>query len=152
MAKGIENEIMRIAEPVAQEMGYYLVDVEYKKEGSERFLRLYIDKDGGVGINDCEAYSRAVEVKIYEADPIEENYCLEVSSPGADRVLKTERDFNYYIGRDVEVKLYSSINGKKEFSGKLSGYKDSTALIEADGEIIKIPVKSAVYIRLEFKM
>lgn len=151
MAKGIENEIMKIAEPLAEYMGYYLVAVEYKKEGNDRFLRLFIDKEGGVGINDCEDFSRAVEVKIDEADPIEENYCLEVSSPGADRVLKTEREFKYYNGREVEVKLYSAIDSKKEFEGVLSGYTDGTALVDTGGKTLEIPVKQAVYIRLAFK-
>lgn len=150
MAK-IENEILKIAEPVAESMGYYIVAVEFKKEAGERYLRFFIDKDGGVGINDCEAFSRAVEVKIDDADPIEENYCLEVSSPGADRVLKTDREFMYYIGREVEVKLYSAVDGMKEFEGVLVGYKDSTATVETGGKKFEIPVKQAVYIRLLFK-
>ncbi len=151
MAKGIENEIMKIAEPVAESMGYYIVAVEYKKEAGDRFLRFFIDKEGGVGINDCEAFSRAVEIKIDEADPIEENYCLEVSSPGADRVLKTAREFEYYKGRDVEVKLYSAIDSMKEFEGVLSDYKDNTAFVSVGGNLVEIPVKQAVYIRLAFK-
>lgn len=150
MAK-IENEILKIAEPVAQEMGCYVVAVEFKKENGDRYLRLFIDKDGGVGINDCEAFSRAVEVKIDEADPIEENYCLEVSSPGADRVLKTQREFMYYIGREVEVKLYSAIDGMKEFEGVLADYGDDVATVDVSGKSVKIPTKQAVYIRLLFK-
>lgn len=150
MAK-IENEVLKIAEPVAESMGYYIVAVEFKKESGDRYLRFFIDKDGGVGINDCEAFSRAVEVKLDEADPIEENYCLEVSSPGADRILKTDREFMYYIGREVEVKLYSAVDGMKEFEGVLADYKDNTATVAIGEKSMEIPVKQAVYIRLLFK-
>lgn len=151
MGNAVENKVMEIAAPLAEEMGYYLVAAEYKKEAGDRFLRLYIDKTGGVGIDDCERFSRAVEVKIDEADPIAENYCLEVSSPGADRTLKTAREFEYYTGREVEVKLYSAIDSKKEFEGTLSGFGGGTAFVETDGKTLEIPVKQAVYIRLAFK-
>ena len=151
MAKAIEIKVMEMAEPVAQRFGFYIVDVEYKKEGNDRFLRFFIDKEGGVGINDCEMFSRAVEEKLDAEDPIDEAYCLEVSSPGADRILKTEREFLYYIGREVDVKLYSAVDSKKEFTGILKGYSDGAAYIETDGKEIGIPVKQAVYIRLSFR-
>lgn len=96
-------------------------------------------------------FSKAVEELLDAEDFIEENYTLEVSSPGADRKLTKEREFLYYIGREVDVKLYKAENGVKEFTGVLKDYKDKTAFVELDGEAKEIPVKQAVYIRLSFK-
>ena len=152
MANAIEKAVLELTEELAEKQGVYVVDVSYKKENGERFLRLFLDKPGGVGIDDCEAFSRAAETLLDEKDLIPEAYLLEVSSPGVDRKLRTEREFLWYLGREVEVKLYRAEDGKKEFSGILSEYQDETAWIESEGETIKVPVKEAVYIRLYFKM
>ncbi len=151
MAGNIEKTVFEAGDRVAEAEGVYLVDAALEKEDGEKFLRLYIDKPGGVGIDDCERFSRAFESVFDELDAIPDAYCLEVSSPGVDRVLKTEREFLYYIGREVEVKLYSAVEGKKEFSGELTGYSDGTAVIDADGKKFEIPVSKAVYIRLLFR-
>ncbi len=152
MANAIEKAVLELTEELAEKQGVYVVDVSYKKENGERFLRFFLDKPGGVGIDDCEAFSRAAETLLDEKDLIPEAYLLEVSSPGVDRKLRTEREFLWYLGREVEVKLYRAADGKKEFSGILSEYQDETAWIESEGKTIKVPVKEAVYIRLYFKM
>lgn len=146
MANKIETLALELSEAVAQEQGVYVVDVSYKGG----ILCFYIDKEGGVGIDECEAFSRAVEAVLDEKDPIESEYSLEVSSPGVDRKLVKEREFLYYIGRDVDVKLYAAEDGVKEYEGVLKGFADNTAEIEVNGEIRKVPVKNAVYIKLHF--
>ncbi len=151
MANKTEATAIEIGEDIAKEMGLYIVDVSYKKEGPTYSLCYYVDKEGGVGIDDCEAFSRAIETVLDEKDPIEENYTLEVSSPGVDRKLTKEREFMYYIGREVDVKLYSAPDGKKEFSGILEEFCDKVAYINADGKRISVPQKDAAYIKLSFK-
>ena len=151
MANKTEELVYELGDKLAEELEFYLVHAEYKKENGEYYLRLYIDKDGGVGIDDCEVYSRAISDKLDELDPIKEAYVLEVSSPGADRKLTTEREFNHYIGREVDVKLYAARNGQKEISGILSGYENDVAKIEVDGDVVEIARKDAVYIRLSFR-
>lgn len=151
MAKSIKETVFEIGDAVADELSMFLVDASLDKENGEKFLRLYIDKEGGVSIDDCEKFSRAFEAKFDEVDPIGDAYCLEVNSPGVDRVLKTEREFSHYIGRDVDVKLYSAIDGKKEFSGKLTGYENDIANIETGDSVLEIPVSKAVYIKLMFR-
>lgn len=146
MANKIEDKALELAEKTADEMGVYIVDVSY----SNGILCYYIDKEGGIGIDECETFSRAVEVVLDEADIIDKEYSLEVSSPGVDRKLKKEREFLYYTGREVEVKLYAARNGIKEFDGVLKDYHDKTAVVEVDGENMEIPVKEAVYVRLKF--
>lgn len=146
MANKIEEAALSLAEKTAEEQSVYIVDVSY----GNGVLCYYIDKEGGVGIDECEAFSRAVEAALDEADIIDKEYSLEVSSPGVDRKLKKEREFLYYIGREVEVKLYAAREGKKEFEGILKGYRDKTAIVEINGKDEEIPVKEAVYIRLKF--
>lgn len=151
MANKTEIKALEIGEKIAQRQKVYIVDVTYKKADDAYSLCYYIDKEGGVGIDECENFSREVEELLDAEDFIENNYTLEVSSPGADRKLTKEREFLYYIGREVDVKLYKAENGIKEFTGTLKDYKDGTAFIELDGNIMEIPAKQAVYIRLSFK-
>lgn len=153
MANATEIRALEIGEKIAGEQGVYLVDVTYKKSEEGYSLCFYIDKEGGVGIDRCEAFSAAVGDILDREDFIDNNYMLEVSSPGADRTLTKEREFLYYRGREVDVKLYKATDGGlKEFTGVLRDFSDGAADVEANGEIIKIPVKQAVYIRLSFKM
>ena len=146
-----EQKSHELGEQIAQKQNVYIVDVTYKKADDTYSLCYYIDKEGGIGIDECELFSKAVEELLDAEDFIEENYTLEVSSPGADRKLTKEREFLYYIGREVDVKLYKAENGIKEFTGVLKDYKDKTAFVELDGKVKEIPVKQAVYIRLSFK-
>ncbi len=152
MTKDIEISALSLSEGIAGDMGVYVVDVSYaKNEDGDYTLCYAIDKDGGVGIDDCEAFSRAVEAELDKSDIISDKYVLEVTSPGVDRKLVTEREFNYYIGREVDVKLYAAIDGKKEFSGILKAYNNGTAVICSDGTDIETDTKQAVYIKLAFR-
>ncbi len=150
MANKTEAIAIELAQSIADEMGLYIVDVSYKKEGGAYSLCYYIDKEGGVGIDDCESFSRAVEVILDENDPIEENYTLEVSSPGVDRKLTKEREFLYYKGREVDVKLFKATDGRKEFSGVLKDFSEKTAYIDCQGESVAVSQKDAAYIKLSF--
>lgn len=152
MASSIENKVFEIADKVADSLNFSVVDAEFKKEGKDRILRIYIDSEGGAGLDECEKFSRAFDEAFDKLDIIKEAYILEVSSPGVDRVLKTEREFKHYIGRKVEVKLYKAIEGLKEFDGILTGYEDNTATVTAEDKEIKFPVAQAVYIKLYFRM
>lgn len=151
MANKIEKLSLEIGEHIGEKTGVYVVDVSYRKSDGKNILCFYIDKEGGVGIDDCEVFSRAVETELDVCDPIDGEYSLEVSSPGADRRLKNEREFLYYIGREVDVKLYKASDGKKEFSGKLIGYENESAVIETDGEKTIVSIREAAYIRLHFE-
>lgn len=152
MASAIEKKVFEVGDRIAEKLNLSVVDAEYKKEGNTRVLRIYIDCESGAGLDECEKFSRAFDEEFDALDIITEAYTLEISSPGVDRVLKTEREFTHYIGREVEVKLYKAINGKKEFSGFLKAYSDNTATITCNNEDILVPQKEAVYIRLYFKM
>ncbi|MEG2634862.1 MAG: ribosome maturation factor RimP [Oscillospiraceae bacterium] len=145
MAKKVNtaDAVHEIALPVASEMGLTLWDVQFAKEGPSWFLRLIIDKDGGVDIDDCEKFSRAVDPLIDELDPTELEYYFEVSSPGLGRFLKTDEHLEAYIGRDVTVKLYKpDKNGIKEESGVLESF-------DADSITIANPKQKVHFIRSE---
>ncbi len=120
--------------PIAQSYGVDIYDVEYVKEGSEYYLRAYIDKTEGVNINDCENVSRALSDALDKADFIPEAYILEVSSPGLGRTLKKDRHFEKCMGQDVEVKLFKAMDGSKEFEGALKGFDSESITIEAEGK------------------
>jgi ribosome maturation factor RimP len=124
-----------IADRVALELGYFVWDIDYVKEGTEWFLRIDMDKDGGVDIEDCEKFSRAIDPLLDEADPISEAYVLEVSTPGIERTLKTPEHIDACEGWDAEVKLYAPKNGCKAFRGVLCGYDDNGSIvIDMNGE------------------
>ena len=121
-----------VAAPLAADQGCSLWDVEYVKEAGTWILRVYIDKEGGVSINDCEAVSRPLSDKLDELDPIEGSYTLEVSSAGADRALKKPEHFAAFLGSQVEVRLYRARDGKKEFVGALEKYENGDVYLEGD--------------------
>ena len=129
MAK-VTDTVDALARPIVEEQGCSLWDVEYVKEAGVWYLRLYIDKPGGVSINDCEAVSRPVSDLLDEADPIEGSYTFEVSSAGADRTLKKPEHFAAFLGSEVEVKLYRAREGRKEWVGILRSYEAGTVTIE----------------------
>lgn len=151
MANKTELIALEIGDAVGEALGIEVVDAQFKKEEGRQYLRIFIDKTGGVGIDDCEQFSRAFEAEIDKSDPIEKEYILEVSSPGVDRKLKTEREFMHYIGAEVDVKLYKAQNGRKELSGILRSYENDMAVIEAGGEPIEINIRDAAYIKLHFE-
>ena len=136
------------AKPVVEELGCSLWDVEYVREGSERFLRLYIDKDGGVDIEDCEKIHRAVDPLLDEHDPIAESYHFEVCSAGLERVLKRPGDFARFMDSAVLVKLYRPRNGLKEIPGILRGYEEGKVTLEAGKETITFEKSEVALVRL----
>ncbi len=135
----------QLAAPIVEEQGCTLWDVEYVKEAGTWYLRVFIDKEGGVSINDCEAVSRPLSDKLDEVDPIEGSYVLEVGSAGADRVLKKPEHFAAFIGSVVEVRLYRNRDGKKEFVGVLEQYENGDVQLE-DG--LRFEKKDVAQVRL----
>lgn len=150
MAKSnTEKKVLPLLEPIVAERGLELVDLEFVKEGANWYLRVYIDKEGGVSIDDCEAVSRALEAKLDEKDPIEQAYVLEVSSPGIDRPLKKDADFIRFQGEIIDVKLYKAVDGQKQFQGKLLGFNDGViSLEEEDGTVREFVQKDTADVRL----
>lgn len=130
----IEEKVYPMALAEARTLGYEIYDLEFKKEGPDWYLRIFIDKDKGIGVDDCERFSRAFSEVLDREDPISENYILEVSSPGLFRKLSREEHFKKYIGQPVEVKLYKSRNGSRIFTGVLKEYQDGTVIIESETE------------------
>ena len=146
--KEIEELTQQLLEPIIEERNYELVDVEYVKEAGNYYLRIYLDKDGGFTIDDCEYVSRALEAKLDEKDPIEEPYILEVSSPGLDRPLKKENDYRRSVGKLVEIKLYKQIDKKKDFVGILVKYNEDTVTVDIEEQEITFQKKDIALIRL----
>ena len=144
----ITDQVTEFAKPVVESFGCKLWDVEYVREGSERYLRIYIDKDGGVDIDDCEKIHRAIDPILDEKDPITESYHFEVSSAGLERALKRPGDFEQFMGSAVLVKLYRPRNGLKEISGFLRGYEDGKITVEAGKETITFQKSEVALVRL----
>ena len=140
--------VEKLAKPVVEENGCSLWDVEYVREGSEYFLRLYLDKEGGVDINDCEAISRAVDPILDDKDPIQGSYHFEVCSAGLERALKRPSDFARFLGSPVTVKLYRPRNGLKEIPCVLTGYEDGKVTVEAGKETITFEKSEVALVRL----
>lgn len=148
----VPEAVHKLAVPITDRLGYELVEVEFVKEGTGWYLRIFIDKPGGVSIDDCQTVSEELSALLDESAPIERAYFLEVSSPGIDRPLKTERDFEKYKGGDVELKLFTPINGSKEFEGKLEGLDNGMILI-SDGKnsVMKFEKSNVAIIRRAIK-
>lgn len=149
MKKSVAETVTEIVTPYAQQLGLEVYDVEYLKEGSDWFLRIYIDKqDGAISSDDCEAMSRLIDPVIDENDPISNSYYLEVSSVGLDRPLKSEKDFNRFMGKKIDVRLYKAIDGIKEFFGTLCSYDNGDFTVQLqDGQKMTVNIKSASLIR-----
>ena len=130
-----EAKTEEILLPIAEENGVEIYDVEYVKEGSDWYLRAYIDKEGGITVNDCEVVSRAFSEKLDEEDFIDTAYIMEVSSPGLGRPLKKEKDYERNMGKELEIRTYRAIDREKEFYGTLKAYDtDSVTIENEDGE------------------
>ena len=130
----ITDNVYELAKPVVEQAGCSLWDVEYVREAGSWYLRVFIDKEGGVSINDCENISRTLDPILDEADPIPDSYVFEVGSAGAERELKRPGDFQQFMGSEVEVRLYQPLNGSKAFVGTLSGYDNGDVSILAGKE------------------
>lgn len=156
MAKGKIKEIVSdILTPFLAENGLELYNVEFIKESKDWFLRVYIDKaweveEAYIGIDDCELVSRYLSSRMDELDPIEQNYYLEVSSPGMDRALIHDRDYIKYKGRQVEISLYQNIDGRKHYEGALVGMEDGAiVIIDAENKTIKLPSEAVAKTKLK---
>lgn len=152
MKKSIEATIEEIVSPIVDSKGFEIVDIEYVKEAGEYYLRVFLDKEGGISLNDCEAVSRELSEILDVKDPIKDNYFLEVSSPGLDRPLKKDKDFIRYQGRDVEIKLYKPLNGSKQFEGELVGLtEDKNIKLIIDEKEVEFNKKEVALVRLAIK-
>ena len=146
-----EQKTEEILLPIVEEYGFELVDVEYVKEGGTWYLRTYIDKEGGISIDDCEKVSRRLSDILDEKDYIDDTYIMEVSSPGLGRPLKKEKDFTRSLGKEVDIRTYRMIDKQKEFTGILKDYDKDTVTIELENETLKTFEKGDIaLIRLAF--
>lgn len=144
----ITEQVAHLAQPVVEAQGCTLWDTEYVREGPDYFLRIYIDKDGGVDISDCEAISRAMDPILDEADPIQGSYHFEVCSAGLERVLKRPEDFQKFLGSPVTVKLYRPRNGLKELPSVLRGNDGGSVTVEMGKETIVLEKSQVAQVRL----
>jgi len=147
--KRVVDTVEEILNPYIANSGIELVDIEFVKEGQHRYLRIYIDKDGGVTLDDCQEVSEYLSEKLDELDPIKESYFLEVSSPGVERVLKRDKDFEKFAGNLVEVKLFHPLDGNKILDGKLIGLKDNMIVIDRGTKgLVSIPRDKVSHVKL----
>ena len=144
----LTDQVAKAAAPIAAQCGCTIWDVEYIKEASAFFLRLYIDHPDGITIDQCEFVSRAMSEWLDETDPISDSYTLEVSSPGADRVLKRPSDFALFQGSEVSIRLYQPKDGKKEWIGTLTGYHDGAVLISTENRPLRFEKNEIAQVRL----
>lgn len=153
MAKKGGNTVQAVTEivkPIIEQLGLELWDVRFVKEGAEYYLRIFIDSENGITIEDCEKVSRAVDLPLDEADPISQSYCLEVCSPGIERELKKDEHFQAFLQSPVMVKMIRPIDGLgKEFSGVLEDSDKDSVKINVDGEIVTVSKKDTVWIKLD---
>jgi ribosome maturation factor RimP len=147
--KKIEEIVRELTLPITDNYQFEIVDIEFKKEGPNWYLRLFVDKPEGINLEDCQLISDSLSEILDEVDPIEQSYILEVSSPGLDRPLKTPEDYEKYKGHKVEIKLYAPYNGQKKYTGKLIGLLDNIINLEVNNkERIEIPLNAASSVRL----
>ena len=144
----ITDKVSAIAKPIVEEEGCSLWDVEYVREAGNWYLRIYIDKVGGVDIDDCERISRRLDPVLDEADPIPDSYVFEVGSAGIERELKRPGNFEAFLGSDVEVRLYQPVNGQKSFVGTLLSYDNGTTTIEIGGKTLSFNKTQTAQVRL----
>lgn len=144
----IKAAVEEMVNPYLEENGFELVDIEYVKEGSNWFLRVFVDKDGGIDIDDCGRISEYLTEKLDENDPIPSAYFLDVSSPGAERPLKKSEDVKKAVGKDVFVTTYEPVNGLKEFEGRLLSFENEELVIEIGKKSHTIPYSKVASARL----
>ena len=144
----VTDKVEALARPIVEEAGCELWSVEYVREAGTWYLRVFIDKDGGVDILDCEAISRKVSDLLDEADPIEGSYVFEVGSAGAERQLKRPSDFEQFIGSPVLLKTYKPRDGRKEFSGDLKGYDNDAVEITVGEQVLRFEKAEVAMVRL----
>lgn len=143
--------VNEISNDIVKDLNFELVDIEYIKEFGNYFLKIYVDKKGGITLDDCQKMNERLSLELDEKDPIPGEYYLEVSSPGLDRPLKTNKDLERNLGKDVELKLYKSFNNRKNYEGELKDYSEDKIILEERGELIAIPKKDISIIKLSIK-
>lgn len=147
--KKVTEIVSEMLEPFLRENGYELFNIEYIKEGKDWFLRIFIDSESGIGIDDCEKVSVYISARLDEADPIDKNYYLEVSSPGIDRPLIKDSDYEKYRGREIDIWLYKAMDGKKMLTGTLEKMENNNIVIkDQNGKIIEIPREKTSKVKL----
>lgn len=147
----ITDVVTALAQSPAEELGVEIWDVEYVREAGTRYLRIYIDKDEGIGIDDCVAFSQLMDPLLDEADPIAESYTFEVSSAGVERELKKPAHFERYLGSQAEVRHFSPVNGSKSHVGILRGYDEGAVTLEIAGENVVFPKEQVAQVRLRME-
>lgn len=147
----VETRLENLLEPIITNLGYTLYDIQYIKEGKNYYLRITIDKDEGISIEDCEKVNNAIDNPLDEADIIKDSYMLEVSSPGIERVLRKPWHFEKQLGNNVCVKLFKSINKQKEFIGTLIEYDEQRLKLEIDGKIEEFDIKDIAVAKTVFE-
>ncbi len=150
MAKKIADVVAELLTPVINDLGYEVWDVEYVREAAEWFLRITIDSPEGIDIDDCEKVHRAIDPVLDEADPIEDSYRLEVSSPGLERDIRTDEHFAACIGEKIVCKLFTKLDGKKEYTGILKSYEDKQIILDTEEGEKTIERKLASKVRTVF--
>lgn len=146
----IEEKVEALLQSRINQLGYELYDVEYAKEGKNYFLRIFIDKEDGIDLNDCEKVNDGIMELLDEADYIKDQYFLEVSSPGIERVLRKEKHFDSAMGEAIEVKLYKPINKEKEVEGVLTGYDENCITMTYENDEIDIPRNNIAIIKTKY--
>lgn len=148
-ANKVADQVRDLIEPVITGMEYELVDVQYVKEARRHILRIFIDREGGISLDDCEKVSRAVDPLLDTSDPVPGPYYLEVSSPGLDRPLKKAADYERFAGRKVLLKTYAPVEGQRTFRGVLGGLAGDRVVVVADGREVSLPLKDVALARLD---
>ena len=143
------QEVREVVEPILQSQGYELVDLEYQRESRGWVLRIYLDREGGITLDDCTGVSHEVGAVLEVKDVIPNAYVLEVSSPGLTRPLKKPEDYNRFRNQLVKIKLFQPLNGRRNFKGSLLGLEGETVRVEADGQVFEIPLRSIAKANLE---
>jgi len=153
MGKGsVAESILELATPILSEQHLELVDVEYKKEGKNWFLRIFIDKEGGITVGDCSSVSRQIEDLIEVEEIVPTTYTLEVSSPGLDRPLKKEKDFLRFKGKRAHVTTFTPIDHQKNLKGTIKDFREDTLFLESEGRVVEIPMSQIAKARLEIEI
>lgn len=150
MAQSVAERVRKIVEPYAQQLSLDIWDIVYKKEGSDWYLRIFIDKGGGVSVDDCVDFTHLITKPLDEADPISQSYTLEVSSPGIERELKADWHFKKYIGSRIMLRTIRPVNNTRDFAGVLKDYDRSNITVETDGgEILNFIKKETSFVKLD---
>ncbi len=148
----ITEKVAALARPVVEEEGCTLWDVEYVREAGTWYLRIFVDKEGGLSIDDCERISRRLDPMLDEADPIPDSYVFEVGSAGAERELRRPRDFEQFMGAQVELKTYQSVDGSKSFVGTLAGYEEGAVTVLVGGKAMRFEKGQIALVRLHVSL